>query len=416
MDKQTTIINLRKLHRLLAKRSRLASKIAEGLERPSSNHYQIIDKYFDHFFFKSIRSSDLPSFDIIKTLADIRKPNNTVSKSETATTERKTANLSPFQTFLWYAAIIAILTIGVLPQMFGWGVYFLLVIILAAAISVLSNKKAAEQKRQAEEAERKALEKAQEPVQPETIPDALAEYDEDARQKIIDALNSYESDVRRETQKLADQKAILPAAFAEWLEVYKDDEAKYNEWQQKQKAWREEQKAFLNKLDEEIATIDFIRPKYYYLITDIVDLLESGRADDYKEALNLAIEVDERRKHNARMEEIEQKKVRAAEQQAEEERRHNEEMEWQAQEAAFRAEQMQAEHNRAMERAAENQAKAIRQAADDAAKARKEADRAAQRADSDARTRAWEQCRVCAKFSGCRNPGNPGCGAFVPRH
>ena len=149
--------------------------------------------------------------------------------------------------------------------------------------------------------------------------------------------------------------------------------------------------------DERIAQNDIISQEYYHLIPKIISMLKSGRADSYKEALNMAIEEERQEAAEAARREAEERRIAAIERQAEEERRHN-----------MMMEQQQAEHNRAMEKAEQDRARA-----ED--RARRDADRAARAAESDAKSKAWTQCRVCAKFSGCRNPGIPGCGAFVPR-
>lgn len=143
---------------------------------------------------------------------------------------------------------------------------------------------------------------------------------------------------------------------------------------------------------------DYIPAEYYHLIPKLIALLQSGRADDYKEALNMAIEEERQDAIEAARQEEEARRTAAIERQAEEERRHNMAMERQ-----------QAAHDRAMEQAEQDRIKADE-------RARRNADKAARQASSDAYQKAMTQCRVCANFMGCRNTGVPGCGAFVPRN
>lgn len=280
---------------------------------------------------------------------------------------------------LYIGGLAALAFVGLifLPIAFGWGAYFTVMAIGVGVVFLLiRSDKAKEQK--------------------------AKEQNEVQKQRLIEPfrrdMENYEAEVNHGLQQLPEYKQFYQHAVETLLQYINEIEVK------KYAAQKE-----LEECNIELAKIDFIPCEYFGLAENILHLLESGRADTYKEALNMAINQEEQRKHREKMEKIERERVSEV-------ARHNAAMEAQAQEAAERAEQMQAEHNRAMERAAENQANAIRQAADDAARARKEADRAARQADSDAKARAWEQCRVCAKFSGCRNPGVPGCGAFVPRH
>lgn len=94
----------------------------------------------------------------------------------------------------------------------------------------------------------------------------------------------------------------------------------------------------VEQLNREIAANDFIDEKYLHLVPDILSNLKTGRADSYKEAINLAIqeereaEVEKAR----RMEEARRTDALAAQEaqrtailaeQAAEQRRHNQQME-----------------------------------------------------------------------------------------
>lgn len=146
---------------------------------------------------------------------------------------------------------------------------------------------------------------------------------------------------------------------------------------------------------------DYIPEEYHHHVPKLISLLQSGRADSYKEALNMAIEEERQDAAEVARQEEEARRLAAMKRQAEEERRHN-----------MMLERQQAEHDRAMERAAQDRVQAER----DRLRADERARKSAAQADEDARRRADAQCRVCAKRSGCRNPGVPGCGAFVPRN
>ncbi len=115
---------------------------------------------------------------------------------------------------------------------------------------------------------------------------------------------------------------------------------------------REETQQHLNEVKQELNSIGVLSPSYYYLAVQIADILENGRADTLKEALNIAI--DDERKEN----EAEQRRQEAQRQedilrgQAEEQARHNREMERNAKEQA----EEQARYNREMEKNAREQA------------------------------------------------------------
>ena len=159
---------------------------------------------------------------------------------------------------------------------------------------------------------------------------------------------------------------------------------------------QEEASAKFTETFEEFKRLNFLPGAYEHLIPNLITLLKSGRADSYKEALNIAIQEEkEEAAEAARRAEDERRTQILAAQAAEEQR-----------------------HNAAMERAEQDRAKAEQeraQAEKDRANAEERARRNAQKADSEARANASRQCMVCAKRSGCRNPYVPGCGAFVPR-
>ena len=148
---------------------------------------------------------------------------------------------------------------------------------------------------------------------------------------------------------------------------------------------------------------DVAAPEYYHLVPTIISMLKSGRADNYKEALNMAI-AEERQMENERARrEEENRRIAAMERQAEEERRHNMAME-----------QQQAAHNRRMEEAEKARTEQQRR---DALQAKRDQEYAARRAhekEVDAHNQALHRCSKCSKRYACSVRGNPNCGAFDP--
>ena len=152
--------------------------------------------------------------------------------------------------------------------------------------------------------------------------------------------------------------------------------------------------AELARLYKELEEIGILTPTYYYLAMDVCQVLENGRGDTLKEALNIAIdderkekEAEERRQEARRREEI-------LRDQAEEERRHNAAMEREAREQSEAARKMQEEnerHNRETEKSAREQRN---------------------------KTYSTNMCSYCAYSGSCpklnvRRTGT--CGAFKPR-
>ncbi len=101
---------------------------------------------------------------------------------------------------------------------------------------------------------------------------------------------------------------------------------------------RNEAEEKVKQLNGEIAANDFIDQKYLHLISDILSNLKTGRADSYKEAINLAIQEEREveAEQARRMEEARRTDALAAQEaqrtailarQAEEQQRHNQQME-----------------------------------------------------------------------------------------
>ncbi len=159
----------------------------------------------------------------------------------------------------------------------------------------------------------------------------------------------------------------------------------------------------LAESDAEIAQNGFITEEYYHLIPAIISMLKSGRADSYKEALNMAVEEERQEANEAARREEEARRIETMERQAEEERRHN-----------MMMEEQQAEHNRRMEQAERDRAEAERQRADQARRDQERAAKAAHEAEQRSRSQAMHRCSKCSKRFACSVKGNPNCGAFDP--
>ena len=143
--------------------------------------------------------------------------------------------------------------------------------------------------------------------------------------------------------------------------------------------------------------------EYYHLVPTIISMLKSGRADSYKEALNMAIQEERQMENERARREEENRRIAAMERQAEEERRHNMAME-----------QQQEAHNRRMEEAEKARAEQQRR---DALQAKRDQEYAARRAhekEVDAHNQALHRCSKCSKRYACSVRGNPNCGAFDP--
>ena len=184
----------------------------------------------------------------------------------------------------------------------------------------------------------------------------------------------------------------------EYKRAYEKQNEIFQNMMEKQAAAVEEH----NKVIKELQDIDIISVEYYHLIPRIVQILETNRADDLKEALNLAIEDKRAEEREAALIAEEQRRTQMLqlEQQRmqEEQRRHNQELEVQAR---VQSKMMMVEQDR--QRAAERQAE----------RDRRDASHAQERARRD----ALHRCGRCANYNACGSArGQINCGAFVPRN
>lgn len=164
----------------------------------------------------------------------------------------------------------------------------------------------------------------------------------------------------------------------------------------------EESKQRQYELTDQIKEYDFVPPEYFHYVPAVLTLLKSGRADDYKEALNIAIAEEKDAEERAQRMEEDRRRTMIMEQQAEEERRHNRMME----EEQATANRIQAEHNKAMQDAERkriyNQERAEKQAVE---------------AQHRARSMSTRRCNACKKVGHCNmsHSGMENCAAFEPR-
>lgn len=224
-----------------------------------------------------------------------------------------------------------------------------------------------------------------------TYETAVKDY-ENSMQAYRNALSVYESEKAKGIEAAKQFATEYKEAYLEYDRLIKESEEK------RKQAFQ----TFIQKMDE-AKTYDFMPPEYYDLIKPVIKILKSGRADSYKEALNLAIQEQKeaqaeaaRRAEEAERTRIMREQAEAEERRAREEQRHNQAMERQQQmhNKAMLEEQRAA--NKVAEKAAKQQAKA----------------------DLEMRSAASRMCVTCANNSKCP-PSVRGktinCGGYRPR-
>ena len=115
------------------------------------------------------------------------------------------------------------------------------------------------------------------------------------------AIAEYKSHLEEMEQQLPKYEAAYRQAFPKCLQIYSDGE-------KRKAAAKEKLDACTSELNEK----NFVGNAYLYLVDDIIHLLQSGRADDYKEALNIAIEEDRQRKLEEKRAEEERRRAEEA--------------------------------------------------------------------------------------------------------
>lgn len=233
----------------------------------------------------------------------------------------------------------------------------------------------------------------------------------DIKKKYQEKKKEYEKSVEKSTKDITAFKNAMKTyeeERARGIDVasqYKVDYKKnYEEYEQLLNAFKEQKiksiDEYLEKMDE-IKTYDFMPLEYAHLIRSIIVLLKSGRADDYKEALNLAIQEEREEQAEAARRAEDARRTQILEEQAAEERRRTEEM---------------ARHNREMEQQQQMQQKMMLDEQRRQTKVMEAQQRESSRAAVEASKNASMRCARCAKHDACgRARGVPNCGAFEPK-
>ncbi len=181
-----------------------------------------------------------------------------------------------------------------------------------------------------------------------------------------------------------------------------------------QKAYAEMKADYVSSC-EAIAADETLSPEYYHLLPSLISSLKSGRADDFKEALNLAINEEREEKREQQRQLEEERRTAAIDRQTAEQTRHNRELERQ-----------NAAHNSEMEEIGRKNAAAAMAAATATANAisqerrdRKREEQRQYQADKNARNAGMHQCSACANYRSCpssaRSQNRGTCGAFRPK-
>ena len=167
----------------------------------------------------------------------------------------------------------------------------------------------------------------------------------------------------------------------------------------------------IKPLLEEIENNTVLHTDYVPYAARLARLIESGRADTLKEAINLMLD-------DIRKDKEEAERRDEARRQEEETRRHNMAMQNIAEQEARDARA----HNAAMEKAARDQAAAAKAQAAAAQAAANDARIRAQQAEKDrinqesrAKREASRRCNTCANAGKCSMFGMVNCAAFRPR-
>ncbi len=203
--------------------------------------------------------------------------------------------------------------------------------------------------------------------------------------------------------------------YLEYKSAYEKYEALLDEYENSK---RNAMETLVNNM-KEAKEIDFVPEEYYDFVEPMIAMLKSGRAENYKEALNMAIEEDRIMRAEAERREQEAKRIKMMEEQAAAEQRRAEELE---------------RHNRQMELDQQYQNKIMmeqqRKQADDFAKQQREvawqakvsadqAQREANKQVSAARSAGVAKCANCMNNRRCpthvkESGGGLNCGSYTP--
>lgn len=262
MDKQTAIETLKRLASLISAKKELEDTVLDDIDRQTTSNL------------KSIRAKFFDRWDILHP--SLARETLNVIKNEAPESSTDKGCLYGVIGFL-------ALTISFLPLIIGWTAYLILltaIVVLFLIIKFAPNKSETKGK-----------------IEISAKGEQAEEY-----KKVQESLKSYEQEVQRGVQQLAERKAKYPEAFAECLQEIEHAKAKENEVRKQ-----------INNYNAEIASINMIPPEYYHLIDDVIKYLQSGRTDDYKEALNIAINKELNKKREAEQRQAEERARRERE-------------------------------------------------------------------------------------------------------
>lgn len=194
----------------------------------------------------------------------------------------------------------------------------------------------------------------------------------------------------------------------------RDDEELHQKFFEDRRKLAEKEKELkkqLEAVEEQLNAVTIIHPDMTDMASDIARILEMGRADTLKEAINLAIEDDRKATEEINRQAEAQRQEAILEQQAQEARRHQMEME-EAERAHNKAmEEETRRNNAAMEREARAHNEAMQRAAQESNRIAREQSRASAR-QNEFTASDGHRCQKCKNRFGCsRNIHN--CGAFV---
>ncbi len=176
----------------------------------------------------------------------------------------------------------------------------------------------------------------------------------------------------------------------------------------------EAMQGFVDRM-EKVQAYEFIPSDYYHLLPEIIKMLKSGRADNYKEALNLAIAEEREAEAEAARRAEDARRTQIMQQQAEEQERRNREMERHNQEM----ERQQRMHDQEMERQAKAQNRELeRQGREAKYQAEQQRRDAAHQANA-SRMAGVSKCATCANSKHCpshvkNNGSGLTCGGYRP--
>ena len=241
--------------------------------------------------------------------------------------------------------------------------------------------------------------------------------------------SAYTESVKKSEKSIADFKKALSVYESEktlGTEAAKAFTEKYNAAFEKYVNLVEEynnskQTAMKTVVDNmhEIEDMGFIPSEYYSFVKPMLSMLKSGRADNYKEALNMAIEEDRLAREEAARRAEEARRTRIMEEQAAAEQRRAEEME-------RHNRQMEAEQRRQNDIMLYEQKRQSQKLEKQQREAEREAQRNAEKARADAAKQAnatkqagIAKCASCANSRNCpshikNNGSGLNCGGYRP--